>query len=388
MHYDVVIVGSGPAGSAAAVSLARKNYSVLVLEKSRHPRHKSCGGGLSARLLPHLDEDIHQVLEREVFHVSFSLNQKRALFPSTAPVAYLTRRSSFDSYLMEKAKRAGAEIREETPLSAWREHPDGVEVESRTGRDTASFLIAADGANSRIARRIHPTWKKELSYSVEQVAPALFRMEKEVHIDLSVSNGYGWLFPKASEAAVGIAGFKGKGKNPRALYSHFLKRHSLLDSVDPVAPPLSRPILGCAIPLYRRNSFPLAKGRVLLTGDAAGLVDPLFGEGIYYAVRSGQMAARAVADALSGRSTIEAYHREVVSNFYPEFDTARKMANWIYAFPRLFLEAITRHPRSMELYFGILRGERSYQKFWREVQKEFLLKLIPFRRIFEASNRP
>ncbi len=372
MHYDVIIIGAGPAGSAAAAALARAGRSVLVLEKAAHPRHKSCGGGLSARLLPYLDADLKEIVERDVRKVVFLLRRKEVSGSSTEPVAYLVCRDRFDAYLAEKARKAGAEILENCPMRDWREIPQGVEVQSRRGRDTASFLIGADGATSRVARKLHPDWKKHLAFALEAEVP-LRNTEEAVWIDLAVPRGYGWIFPKKNGAAVGVADFKAKVQNPQALYSDFLGRHPLSFEESSIPPN------GCTIPIYRRSSHPLVKGRVFLVGDAGGLVDPLFGEGIFYAVRSGQMAAEAIVAAFAGREGVASYDRAVREVFYPDFERAARMAKWIYAFPRLYLEAIRLHPGAVDLYLGILRGERTYCQFWKEVWRAFFRKFIPFK---------
>src|SRR3989338_1029463 len=381
MRYDVIIAGAGPAGAAAAIALARANRSVLVLERSKHHRHKPCGGGLSARLLPFLDPDVKETLEEAIFKVSFFLKEKWVTIPSAAPIAYLVRRSRFDAYLVEKARASGAEVREESPLLDWSETSGGIEVESGSGADCASFLIGADGVYSQVARRLHPLWKKRLAYSVE--AEAAPRGEKgEVLIDLSAPAGYGWIFPKENDAAIGIAGFRGRRKDPRKIYREFLERRRLFTPGPPS---------GYSIPLYFRSSFPLARGRGFLAGDAAALVDPLFGEGIFYAVRSGQIAAKILAaateEAAGGQGAAESYDREIRAAFTADFEVAERMARWIYTFPGLFLEGIRRHPKAMLLYYEVLRGERSYREYSRAVQREFFRRWNPFSYIFAASNR-
>lgn len=372
MHYDIIIIGAGPAGSAAATALARQGRSVLLLEKAAHPRHKSCGGGLSARLLPYLDADLKEIVEREIRKVVFLLRKKEVSGSSEQPVAYLVRRDRFDAYLAEKARKAGAEIVENCPARDWREIPEGVEVQSRRGRDTASFMIGADGAAGRVARKLHPHWKKQLALALEAEVP-LRNQEEAVWIDLAVPRGYGWIFPKENGAAIGVADFKGKVPKPQGLYSDFLGRHPRSSEAGSVPPN------GCTIPIYRSAAPPLVKGRVLLIGDAGGLVDPLFGEGIFYAVRSGQMAAEAIGAAFAGRGEATSYDRAVRETFYPDFERAARMAKWIYAFPTLYLEAIRLHPGAVDLYLGILRGERTYCQFWKEVQWAFVRKFIPFK---------
>ncbi|MBI3804807.1 MAG: NAD(P)/FAD-dependent oxidoreductase [Nitrospirae bacterium] len=372
-HYDIIIVGSGPAGSAAAAALARSGRSVLVLEKAKHPRHKSCGGGLSARLLRYLDEDVKEVIERNILHLSFRFKKKEAVFSSATPVAYLVARSRFDAYLVDKAREAGAEIRESCPMEDWRETPEGVEVQSRAGRETASFLVAADGAGSRVAQKVYPAWIQRRAFSLEAEIP-LRTKEETVWIDLTVPRGYGWVFPKESGAAVGVADFRGKVQRPHRLYLDFIERQALLSEAQQTFPK------GCTIPIHQQPVPSLVRGRVLLVGDAAGLVDPLFGEGIFYAIRSGQMAAKAISASFTGSKKTESYDEEFREAFYPDFRVAGFLAKWVYTFPALFLEMTRRHPAAMELYLDVLRGKRTYCDFWREVKWAFLQKWIPFRR--------
>ncbi len=380
MHYDVIVAGAGPAGSIAATALARKKYSVLLLEKKEHPRHKSCGGGISARLSPFLDPDFKSIIENEITTVQIRYRKKKASFSSKNPFAYLVRRCVFDSYLSRRAAEAGAEVCEATPLKSWDKTKTGVFVESRRGKDTAKYLIAADGANSQIARTLYPEWEKHRAPSLEEAFQPSPKMDsKSILLELSVPKGYGWMFPKMQEAAVGIGIFRGKPGEVRNVYRDFLNQNKMAGYT-------SKPC-GAVLPLFKKNNPPLNKGPVLLTGDAAALIDPFFGEGIYYGVRSGQLAAEAIDASLSYQKPIEGYQKEIATRFYPEFIAASEIANWVYLFPGLFLEIALHYPRLIQWYIQVFQGEMGYDEFWKRCKKRAFQKFNPFTRFFEASSR-
>ena len=199
-------------------------------------------------------------------------------------------------------------------------------------------------------------------------------------LDLAVSEGYGWIFPKTEEAAIGIGLFRGKTGHPRYEYGGFLKRNEV--PAETGAHPH-----GAVLPLYQKSRPRLAQGRVLLTGDAAALVDPFFGEGIYYAVRSAQMAAEAVFNALNQGDAISSYDDEIAAGFYPEFRVADRMALLVYTFPGFFIETVRRYPGLMKNYIAVFQGEQGYCGFWKQSQRRLFQKLNPFRRFFAASSR-
>jgi len=386
MYYDAIVVGAGPAGSAAAIQLARSHCNVLLIEKSKHPRHKSCGGGISVRLRPYLDSDFSSLVENRIHAVSIRHREKSVDFTADRPFADLVRRAPFDAYLIEKAANAGVEVRESCLLEGWHESEDGVVIETLSGRDTADFLIAADGANSRIARKRYPEWRRdqapclEKSLHLESIVAQPKIHAHEIVLDLSVAKGYGWVFPKSKTAEIGIGIFKGKKAGPRRQYETFLKRNTSQGEA-------ALKSHGAVLPLYHKNRPRMARGRVLLVGDAAALVDPFFGEGIYYAVRSGQMAARAVSRALRHEGDILSYDAEMTAAFYPEFEVADRMAHLIYTFPGFFMKTIQRHPRLMQDYIAVFQGEKAYCDFWRENRQRLFRKLNPFRRFSAASSQ-
>ena len=386
MHYDAIVVGAGPAGSSAAIQLARNNCTVLLLEKSKHPRYKSCGGGISVRLRPYLDPDFFQVVENSVNTLSIRYKDTKVVFSVERPFADLVRRERFDDYLVQKAKESGVEVLESSPVEAWHETSKGIMVESRSGKDTADFLIAADGANSRIARKLYPEWLRNQAPALEDTAPSGLNPATSkntadgILLDLSVTQGYGWIFPKSETAAVGIGLFKGNKKHPRHEYADFKKRNMLPAASSACAQ-------GAILPLYQKKRPKLVRGRVLLTGDAAALLDPFFGEGIYYGVRSGQMAAQAVFEALHHGGEISAYHDAIAAIFYPEFEVADRMARLIYTFPGFFLQTVRRYPGLMKTYAGVFQGEFGYCDFWKASRRRLFRKLNPFRRFSATSSQ-
>ena len=135
--------------------------------------------------------------------------------------------------------------------------------------------------------------------------------------------------------------------------------------------PPDRPRLkGHPIPCFDGRPRAYSRGRVLWAGDAARLVEPFLGEGIYYALWSGQLGAQTIHQALGkGRPDLGGYDQALAQTLLPEFGYALRLARWIYAWPRLFWWLLKRHPGIMKFYFKILQGQESYGGFFREVQK-------------------
>ncbi|MEK7268103.1 MAG: FAD-dependent monooxygenase, partial [Nitrospirota bacterium] len=127
--YDVLVVGMGPAGATAAYELSRAGMSVLALEKQMHPRYKVCGGGLSVRIDQILESDFKAVVEHTVYGIQFTYGgEEPFLIESPRPIAYMVMRDRFDHLLVEKARRAGAEVHEDERAVGFLQLPEGVEV--------------------------------------------------------------------------------------------------------------------------------------------------------------------------------------------------------------------------------------------------------------------
>lgn len=370
MDYDVIVVGAGPGGSTAAYELARRGVKVGLFEQKPLPRYKPCGGCLSLKIDHILEPDFHPLVEKTVYGATFSFEGVDE-FPvrSKRPVAYMVMRDRFDHFLAEKARRAGADVRTSERVTDAAETPEGVRVKTAKGEYEARYLVGADGANGIVARCLGLTPDRRVAVCVEaevKTGPrAPHPPADEVRIEFgSIPFGYGWVFPKGDHLSIGIGGLRDKIGNPREFYDAFLVDMDLVDAIT------DEKRKGYIIPVFAGGREPIASGRTLLVGDAAALVDPFLGEGVYYAIRSGQFATQVIADALSAKDpAVPSQYTELVeAEIYREFRPARNLAFFLYAFDRMGYEMLKRRRAFVELYFDVLRGEASYADLWRELR--------------------
>lgn len=364
MDYDVIVAGAGPGGSTAAYALARQGVRVGIFEKHQFPRSKPCGGCLSLKIDGILGPDFHPLVERTISGARLTFQGLRPIHRrSDRPVAYMVMRQRFDAFLASKAQQAGADLHEGEAVRAVREETNGVEVETLRRTYHTRFLIGADGATGIVARAVglHPGKRIAVALEGEATVPPtlLASLEDEVWIEFgSVPYGYGWVFPKSDHLSVGIGGLKERVQHPQAYYDAYLEDTELLTAIE------REERRGFIIPVFDDGSAPRRTAHTLLVGDAAALVDPFLGEGIYYAIRSGQLAAETVQGALAGLGTLDAYDTRLAAELYPALRAARKMGAMLYAFPETGYEILTGQPQLTETYFDVLRGACSYEEMW------------------------
>ncbi len=385
MWYDAIVIGLGPAGSAAATGLARGGASVLALERAQLGRDKPCGGGLSAKMNRILDPTFHDVVEATVREIRLAFRgREQARFVLDGPVAYMIRRERFDRFLAEQARAAGAEVHDREGVHSVQEDTVGATVVTTRASYRAGFVIGADGVNGVTAqilkpRRTSQRGGRRLAWSLESevdvTPPVSCALDGAIVIDTGyVPGGYGWIFPKRGRLSVGIAGLTRRLPRPMARFKRFAADVAhVVDAGWPASVRMPRPV-GYPIPVF--TAGPASSRRIVLVGDAAGLVDPFFGEGIYYAVRSGQLAAEVVSRCMAsdGPGLLE-YDRRIAEEFTPEFEAARTLARLVYRFPRLWMILLRRHPGAMRLYAQALRGEITLAGFVAEVKRRALAAL-------------
>lgn len=299
-RHDVLVVGAGPAGSATAIHLARAGVCVLLADGARFPRDKPCGGGLTGRALRQAPCDVSPVVEHVVDRFELRLRFGRSFTrASEAPLILMTQRRRLDAYLAEQAAAAGADFRDGSRVADVEIGPDGVSATVGGVRVHAGAIVGADGANGVVARSAGLAGGIEHGVALEgNVAWDTLRRdryERTAVVELGQpAGGYGWVFPKGDHANLGVGGFGSEGPLLRDHLARLARAHG-------VAPGALAEVRGHRLPMRRLGRSTPATDRVLLVGDAAGLVDPLSGDGIYEAFTSARLAAEAIlAEAIGG----------------------------------------------------------------------------------------
>jgi geranylgeranyl reductase family protein len=371
--YDMIIVGGGPAGSIAAERAARDGLSVLMLEKATYPRSKICGGGVSQKALDVIGGIDKELIEREAFGVRIFLPDYQN-FAGTLNdrVAVMTRRENLDHWLARRAEDRGAVVQDDEAVKDVVFTKDCVEVVTSKNRYRSRMVIGSDGVNSMVARRsgIRTRWGDDIGRCLEAEVKLGENVVDEcvgdrlVEFYFTGDRGYGWIFPKRDRISIGIGEFAPRVNDLKGSFSRFVRDVSIRKNID---------IEG---KITRINSYRIPAGgfprrihgdRVLLTGDAAGFVDPFLGEGIYYAMKSGEIAADVAAGAVESGDFSDRFLHEYVMRCEKEFNydlkSALKFANFAYGHRDLFLKALWRDKRLFMEYLRTVRGDMTYTDF-------------------------
>jgi geranylgeranyl reductase family protein len=346
---DVLVVGAGPAGSAAALRLARGGARVLMADRARFPRDKPCGGGVTGRALRHSPCAIDPVVEDVVHTFELRLRYGRSFERrSRRPLILMTQRRRLDEHLAEQAAAAGVRFHDETRVEDVAAENGHVTARVGGRRVRASVVVGADGANGVVAKAAGLGDGIVRGVALEGNAPwdrlsaERYRGRAVVEVGV-VGGGYGWLFPKTDHANVGVGGWAAEGPKLRDRLARLAAAYGL---------PLGAlsEIKGHRLPM-RRPGSDVASGRILLVGDAAGLVDPLSGDGIYEAFVSARLAADAIlAEELDG------YQPALAAALDQHLHASWTAKRALDRHPALCFWA-ARAPRVFDVVAGLLRGD-------------------------------
>jgi geranylgeranyl reductase family protein len=305
-------------------------------------------------------------------------------------------RDHFDQFLIDKALADGTAILEGERVTKVDEKDDVVEVELAEGKKFyCRYLIGADGAESTVARSLSLPSNRDggNGIAIESEIPfdsSIDFPQKEhqfIHLDFGrIPNGYGWVFPKKEWLSIGIGGMfrETKKMNPRQYFGDFLK------GLDYIPKGKTGKVIGHLLPSFYDENQKVSQGRILLVGDAAHLMDPLQGEGIYYAIRSGMLAAEAIMEwKKEGVAPSDSYQKAVYHDICGNLKWALTFSRFVFRFTKLAYRTLKRYPELGEFYLHVLEGKETYQGFVTRVKERMkeLLKGRLSEKIREAMAR-
>jgi geranylgeranyl reductase family protein len=364
VRNDVAIVGAGPAGARAAYVLARRGVRVLIFDGS-HPREKPCGGGVTGRALALVADALDPAAfpRTAIRSARFTRTAELDVGVPLEPDALLVvSRAAFDVALLDAAKRVGAtHVRSRvTDVSA---EPDGVTLTTRDGTHRAGFVIGADGANSLVRRRLATPFRRDqLSIATGFFAHGV--TSDEIVLELTSNPpGYIWSFPRPGHLAIGICaqGDAGIGAPAlRAMIRDWIASTRIAEGAT--LEPYSWPIP--SLSARDLETVELTGPRWALIGDAAGLVDPITREGIFFAIASGQW----IADALMTGDPARAYAAQTRDEAIAELARAARFKAGFFrpAFTGLMMRALMESAAIRSVMADLVAGRQSYATLkWR-----------------------
>jgi len=414
LHYDVIVVGAGPSGNTAAYDLARAGLRVALLEKQPLPRHKTCGGGLPYATRQLLELDIMQDLPAEAF-VECDTRYMRHTYKFAEPYLgtmnpdsegtgnreqgtednsgqsrmeispplslWMVHRSVFDNALADRAARKGADLRDGLAvrsIESEKGRPIVVRAEGKDGswEATCDFVIGADGANGITAKQTGLRRERTLAIAIEVEVPHTYGTGHEtlrpdiLHLEFgAVQHGYAWVFPKGDHLNVGAGVFRPRSAEKRGDANLKVELHRAIhDYMELLDVPNRRMEL-----TYHAHPLPIWNGmdtiqtrdnRILLVGDSAGLINPFFGDGIFHALKSGQIAAKSIIDG-----DTKGYSKEIAQEFKSNFDSALKLAKLFYQFPGFCYRHGVVRPNATQTATKLICGDLKFDEISGRVMK-------------------
>ena len=378
-EWDVAIIGGGPAGLAAAIAAATRGARTIVLERAEHPRYKTCGGGLIGASLAVAAGRIAVPARDHIHTATVSLDGRRAFTRDDGePLLTMVTREEFDDALRRAAVAAGATVRQRSPVRGITEDGDYACARLADGTGVrARVAVGADGSSGVSARYAGVRYEQvDLGLELEIAVPPRLADQWRGRMLLDwgpIPGSYGWVFPKGDRLTVGVIAARGEGARTRRYLRDFTARLGLA-SFEPAQD--SGHLTRC-----RSDGSPVGRGRVLVAGDAAGLLEPWTREGISFALRSGTLAGTAAAQASASTDpghlglALGQYRAALEQDLIPEMAAGRRL-----------LAAFSRHPgafhtglattKGWRIFAGFCRSEATWQALVRHRQARMALSLL------------
>lgn len=384
--FDVIIVGAGPSGSTLGYYLSHKGFKVLIIEKKKLPGYKPCGGGITRRASNILPFDFNHVVEDYSLTAKILLNNKEVFSKAfDSPVVSMVMRDKFDLFLINKAKEQGVVVKYKTKFLSIDGDPGRLTVKTSEGYYKTNIIVGADGVLSKVAKEL----KLNIDYKIMVALGAeiyfsdkkiLDRYKNTVHSDFGViRHGYGWVFPKNDHLSVGVLSVVRKEKSIKSQFYKYLKTKKLDENSE------IKTLRAHLIPYNPAKGNRYANDKGLIIGDASGHVDPITGEGVYYAIKGAQIAAKTIINYLNNDiQSLEIFNVELKRQITKDLERANFLASLLYSFPAFGYKVLQIYGQQLgEKHLKVITGKKSYSELFREL----LNPLIIFDLLFLIVNK-
>lgn len=360
-NFDIIIIGGGPAGAMCGIELQKQGFKTCILDKASFPRTKLCGGLLTQKTL-----DLLKLHTPNIHPENFVLNSTKSVdfYKHTQQVCslksnipfYFTERSIFDYELIKEYKRIGGHLIENCRIKKENIDLKNKHIQIEDDRYQYKYLIGADGCNSVLLQKARVA-RNDL-FCIEGVVKTGSSIPTDCRIYFnSVKNGYGWYFPKDKHYTIGLGG-DNKNKNLKKDAECFFKEAEV-NQVEQIK--------GAFIPSGKLPNIKQTHDNTIPIGDAIGMVDPITGEGLYYALWTGIQAAHTI---------LEASHlkKENVKDIYlKKIEDECKDISFAYKLQLLLFK-----PWITKIFLNILKTHKAFAQFY--LEEVMSLKRVSYRK--------
>lgn len=355
-NFDVIVIGAGPSGSSTAYNI-KKFYpaaSVLLLDKAVFPRYKPCGGGVSPDVQNYLDIHFDEAINCRVEKAALLFNQQKII---TDCAMWMVRREQFDDFLVKKAVERGVTLKTNCLVN----DINNDVVKTSLGDFVAKIIVLAEGSSGKLLKKINIKTNNNLAAALEYEHMQTHD-DAELQIDFNQNKtGYAWVFPKSDGLSIGVGRFAQTKKiESESGLPAQLKKYLQTNTVSEIDKTKWH---GHPVQLYRKKQK-LVYHNLILVGEIAGSVDPLTAEGIRPSIKSGFLAAKAIATALSKnnlrflRDYNKTFHREIGRDYRYARITAFLLLHY---FDKVMRSFITK--RAADAFAKIFSGKAAYRDY-------------------------
>ncbi len=371
--YDLAIIGAGPAGSSAGRVAGKLGLKTLIIEKEEFPRYKPCGGAFSEHAMSYLDYSVPPFIhEKEVYGARVHYQDQVIEEHKEYRIATIVTRSVLDNYMLSKAKEVNVKINMGEKVIYCEEMEHCIVVKTTKDQHKAKFVIIAEGAHGKLNKLVRKRINKdefgicmvtEIKENNKIIDQYIFNA---IDIHFGVAKlGYGWIFPHNNYYSVGVGGIAKSMPHPKKVIKDFLHVNGFANN--------GNTLRGHLIPVggIKRK---LTNSRLILCGDAAGFVDSFYGEGIAYAIRSGQIAVELIYDVLMENKVIPVNKYELTCEreFGSNLKYSLLLSKMMHSFPWLFLKSFTQNSEMIDKFLEVPAAKSTYKNYI-----EWLIPKIP-----------